>query len=75
MVVVTAYDGPIFHTRIVSTSPHSHVHDRTIEVISSDQQLQAQLRRYVHIRDVFALRMLLVVVQVLTDLLEYNTTD
>lgn len=48
---------------------------RTIKEISSDQQLQAQLRWDVHVRDVFAICMFLVVVQVLANFLKYNATS
>jgi hypothetical protein len=41
----------------------------TIQIVRRNQEFQAQLRRYVHIRDILAFRVLLVVVQVFADLL------
>jgi hypothetical protein len=46
----------------------------TVKVICCDKQLEAQLRRDIHILNVLAVRVLVVVVQVFADLLEYNTT-
>ena len=55
-------------TSLTTPSPPIHSALHTIEVIRGNQQLQAQLRRDIHIRHVLALGVLLVVIQVFADL-------
>ena len=44
----------------------------TIQVIRRNQQLQAQLRRNLHVRNILALCILLIVVKILADLLQHD---
>lgn len=46
----------------------------TIEVVCSHQQLQTQFSRNFHVRHIFSVLVLLVVVEVLAHLLEHDAT-
>ena len=46
---------------------------RTVEIVRRHEQLQTQLSRDINIRHVFRVLVLLVVVEVLADLLQYKT--
>lgn len=47
---------------------------RTIQIIRRHQQLQTQLRRYIHVRHVGLILVLLVVAEVLADFFEDDAT-
>jgi len=54
---------------------HDSFVDSSIKIIRSHQQLKAQISRDIHISDARALAMLLVVIEVLDDFLEDDSTQ